>query len=439
MVHQQETINGVPHDVGAEQAVIGAMLQSASATPAVMQILKTEDFYRPIHASLHALMIDMYVAGEAVGDPLVIADRATETGLIKKLPDPAYLYTCIAAVPSVANVGHYARIVAGHAESRRLIEAGARISQIGRLAERENRHAEAANILSAACLTGNAKASTIGDILPATLREMESGRQPGPSTGFSDLDRLLYGLNEGVLVIAGRPGMGKSTAAMDFARSFAIRQKINTLFFAMEMGRDQLLQRIISAETKIPHHNITRGGNSLHARDWEKIAEATPRIHEAPLTIDDDSAVTIHDICARTKLHAARGDLGLVVVDHIGLCATVPGSRSSRTEEIGTITRGLNALSKDLHIPVIAVCQLNRGPEQRTDRRPQLSDLRESGNIEQDASIVMFVHRDDYYDKESPRLGEADFIVAKHRNGPLADITVAAQLHCSRFVDMAVE
>jgi replicative DNA helicase len=436
-------VNGIdmsmPHDTVAEQAILGSMLQSAEATPAAMQIVRGRDLYSTVHQDVFNAIVTMYTSGDTVGDPVIISTRLLELGLIARLPDASYLHTCMQAVPTVANVTHYARIVAGHAESRRLIEAGTRITNIGRTPQITNKAAASAKALSDACVgTHGTTAVRVGDTLAEVLKEMDEGRKPGPSTGFSDLDRLLYGLNPGLIVIAGRPGMGKSTVGMDVARAMAIHQGIPTLFFALEMGTKQLNMRIIAAESGVSHRSIREGGDALTEQDWKRVTAAAPRIAAAPLEVDDQSGLTIHEICARSRIRAARGGLGCVIVDHIGLCDSVLGSRSSRTEEIGAITKGLHALSKDLGIPVIAVSQLNRGPEGRTDKRPQLSDLRESGNIEQDATVVIMVHRDDYYDKESPRAGEADFIVAKNRDGEMDTITVAAQLHYARFKDMAV-
>jgi replicative DNA helicase len=415
------------------------MMQSEEATATAISIVRSLDFHLPIHQSMFEALAAMYTEGRRCGDPMLAAEEFRTRGMLGRIGGGGYIHTCMNVVPTIANVSHYAKIVKSYARDRRLNDAGLGIVQLA-LTSGDNKAAQAAKLLSDACLddAGATGPMLIGDEIDDTMADIERGQTEGPSTGFSDLDRLLHGLQPGVVTIAGRPGMGKSTVAVDFARSMAIHQKIPTLVFALEMSRPQLRKRIVSAESGVAHRIIRAGGNALSDSDWTLITEAMPRIKAAPLSIDDTAGLTIHEICARSRMHATRHGLGCVIVDHIGLCAPILGSRSSRTEEIGAVTKGLHGLFKDLAIPVIAVSQLNRGPEQRTDKRPQLSDLRESGNIEQDSTVVILVHRDDYYDKESPRSGEADFIVAKHRDGDTDTITVAAQLHYARFRDMAV-
>jgi replicative DNA helicase len=433
------SVDRMPHDITAEQSVIGAMLQSSQATATAIDHIRSSDMYDPQHMAIFAAIAEMYTNGDTCGDPILTAKELASRGILERLTGGvSYLHTCMAAVPTVANVGHYALIVKEHAESRRIITAGMRIMAIGRSQE-GGKAGAAAEVLSRACLDSESRGAVrIGDIIGDVLAEVDAGLSAGPSTGFADLDRLLHGLRPGLVTIAGRPGMGKSTVAVDITRSFAIRQGIPVLLFSLEMGKEQIVKRILSAESRVPHHLLMEGGKKLSSEDWQRITSAQPRVSDAPLDIDDEAGLTIHEICARSRMRAARGDLGLIIVDHIGLCGSVLGGRASRTEEVGAITRGLHALYKSLNIPVIMVSQLNRGPEQRTDKRPQLQDLRESGNIEQDSTVVILTHREDYYDKESPRAGESDLIVAKHRDGETDTITVASQLHYSRFVDMAV-
>jgi replicative DNA helicase len=279
-----------------------------------------------------------------------------------------------------------------------------------------------------------------GELLDPALDEIARAGKGADTrawpTGFLDLDRLTGGLHPGQLVIvAGRPGLGKSTAAVDFVRNGAIRAHQPAAVFSLEMSKPEIVTRILAAESRVPLHVLRSG--QLSDNDWSRLARRLGEIADAPIYIDDTPGNTLSSIRAKARRLKQRQDLRLVVVDYLQLMTT--GRRTeSRQQEVADMSRGLKLLAKELECPVVAVSQLNRGPEQRSDKRPQLSDLRESGGIENDADVVILLHRDDYYDQESPRAGEADFIVAKHRNGPTDTVTVAAQLHLSRFVDMAI-
>jgi replicative DNA helicase len=243
--------------------------------------------------------------------------------------------------------------------------------------------------------------------------------------------------NADKLYLAGRSMVPthNSTASMDFARNAAIRANCASAIFSLEMSKIEIVMRLLSAEARVPLHVLRSG--QLSDDDWTKLARRMGEISEAPIFVDDTPSMNLMEIRAKARRLKQRHDLKLIVVDYLQLM-TSPKRTESRQQEVADLSRGLKLLAKEVECPVIAVSQLNRGPEQRTDKRPQLSDLRESGSIEQDADVVILLHRDDYYDKESPRAGEADFIIAKHRNGPTDTVTVAAQLHLSRFVDMAI-
>jgi replicative DNA helicase len=257
----------------------------------------------------------------------------------------------------------------------------------------------------------------------------------GVPTGFVDLDALTNGLHPGqMIVIAARPAVGKSTIGLDFARAAAIRHQLATVLFSLEMSRNEITMRLLSAEARVPLHHMRAG--QMTDDDWNRIARCTGEVSSAPLFIDDSPNMTMMEIRAKCRRLKQRHDLKLVIVDYLQLMSS--GKRvESRQQEVAEFSRALKLLAKELEVPVVAISQLNRGPEQRQDKKPLLSDLRESGSIEQDADMVILLHREDAYEKESPRAGEADFIVAKHRNGPTATITVAFQGHYSRFVDMA--
>jgi replicative DNA helicase len=436
-----------PQDIAAEQSVLGGMLLSKDAIADVVEVIRSADFYRPNHATIFETILDLYGRGEPA-DAITVAAAMANTGELGRVGGAGYLHTLMSSVPTAANAAYYARIVAERAVLRRLIEAGTRIVQLGYgsaagvgrdaddlvdLAQRavydvtERRISEDFAILS--------------DLLQPTLDEIEAvgsqgGVMTGVPTGFTDLDRLLNGLHPGqLIVVAGRPGLGKSTAAMDFARTASVKHNFASAIFSLEMSKVEIVMRLLSAEARVPLHVLRSG--QLSDDDWTKLARRMGEISEAPLFVDDTPNMNLMEIRAKARRLKQRNDLKLVIVDYLQLMSS-PKRVESRQQEVAELSRGLKLLAKEIDCPVVAVSQLNRGPEQRNDKRPQLSDLRESGSIEQDADVVILLHRDDYYDRESPRAGEADFIVAKHRNGPTDTVTVAAQLHLSRFVDMAV-
>jgi replicative DNA helicase len=423
------------------------MMLSKDAIADVVEVLRPNDFYRPVHQTVYDAIIDLYGKGEPA-DPVTIAAELTRDGSLERVGGGPYLHTLVASVPTAANAGYYAEIVRERAILRRLVEAGTKIVQLG-YGTGGNGGRDVDDIVDLAQHATydvtekrvSEDFAALGDMLQPTLDEIEAvgasgGMMSGVPTGFSDLDRLLNGLHPGQLIIvAGRPGLGKSTASMDFARNAAIRHNCASAIFSLEMSKIEMVMRLLSAEARVPLHVLRSG--QLTDDDWSKLARRMGEISEAPIFVDDTPSMNLMEIRAKARRLKQRHDLKLLVVDYLQLM-TSPKRTESRQQEVADLSRGLKLLAKEIECPVIAVSQLNRGPEQRTDKRPQLSDLRESGSIEQDADVVILLHRDDYYDKESPRAGEADFIVAKHRNGPTDTVTVAAQLHLSRFVDMAI-
>jgi replicative DNA helicase len=277
-------------------------------------------------------------------------------------------------------------------------------------------------------------------VMEGTLDEIEAignrgGEMVGVPTGFADFDELTNGLHPGqMIVLAARPAVGKSTLGLDIARSAAIKHGLGTCIFSLEMGRTEITMRLLSAEARVSLHHMRTG--RLTDDDWTRLARRMGEVSNAPLFIDDSPNMSMMEIRAKCRRLKQRHDLKLVVIDYLQLMQS--GKRvESRQQEVSEFSRALKLLAKELEVPVVAISQLNRASEQRTDKKPQMSDLRESGSIEQDADMVVLLHREELYERESPRAGEADFIVAKHRNGPTATITVAFQGHYSRFVDMA--
>jgi replicative DNA helicase len=436
-----------PQDMAAEQTVLGAMLLSRTAMAEVAEIVTAGDFYRPHHATIFEAILGLDAAGEPA-DVITLAAALADAGALARVGGAAYLHTLLSVVPTAANGAYYARIVAERAVLRRLIEAGTRIVGLGY----GGQGASADDLVDRAQqevydLTGRRASddfTSLGELLQPTLDEIEAiGNRPvgmsGLATGFADLDRLLQGLHPGqLIVVGGRPGQGKSTLGLDFGRAAAIRQSACAAVFSLEMSKLEIMSRLLSAEARVPLQSLRSG--RLTDDEWSKLARRMGEIASAPLWIDDTPNMTLMEIRAKARRLRQRHDLKLVVVDYLQLMSSPAGGRrdSSRQQEVSDISRGLKLLAKEIECPVVAISQLNRGPEGRTDKRPMLSDLRDSGAVEQDADVVILVHREEYYDRESPRAGEADFIVAKHRNGPTDTVTVAAQLHLSRFVDMAI-
>jgi replicative DNA helicase len=432
-----------PHDVAAEQCALGGMMLSQAAVADVMEIIGPAAHYRPAHQVIHEAILDLFSCGEPV-DAITVANYLTKSGELVKVGGAPYLHTLISQVPTAANAGYYAGIVADKSILRNVIETGTRIAQLGW--EGNGEAADLVNQAQAAAfaLTARRGASEhlmLPDLITPALDELElistRGGPSGVPTGLIDLDALTGGLHAGqLIVVAARPGLGKSTLAVDFARNASIRHGLTSLVFSLEMSRMEITMRILSAEAKVALHAM-RGGR-LTDDDWMRLARRMGELQDAPLWVDDSPSTTMADIRGKCRLLKQQHDLKFVVVDYLQLMSSSPSTRrENRQTEVSDISRGLKLLAKELEVPLVAVSQLNRGAEQRHDKKPQLADLRESGSIEMDADVVMLLHREDAYEKETPRAGEADLIVAKHRNGPTATVTLAFQGHYSRFVDMA--
>jgi len=434
----------MPHDDVAEQSVLGGMLLSKDAIADVVESLRASDFYKPAHETIYEAILSLYGHGSPA-DAITVADELKKRGELTRVGGAAYLHTLIASVPTAANAQYYAEIVKEHAIMRRLIEAGTKIAQLGYANETEvDTLVDQAQAEIYAVTDGNAKEDYVSfsDALEATMREIDANsNRPdgvyGVPTDFIELDELTGGLHGGqMIVIAARPGVGKSTLALDIARSAAIHHHMATVFFSLEMSRTELAMRVLSAEGKISMGRLKKG--DLDTEGWTNLATLQGRIDSAPLFIDDSPNMTLMEIRAKCRRLKQRNDLKLVVLDYLQLMSS--GKKvESRQQEVSEFSRSLKLLAKELDVPVIALSQLNRGSEQRTDKRPMVSDLRESGSIEQDADMVILLHREDMYNPESDRVGEADIIIAKHRGGPTRTIPLAFSGKYSRFNNMANE
>jgi replicative DNA helicase len=433
-----------PQDIVAEQCVLGGMLLSRDAVADVVEVVRSGDFYRPAHQTVYEAVCDLYGRG-IPADAVTVAEELGRRGELARIGGAAYLHTLVAGVPTAANAGYYAQIVAARAVLRRLIEAGTRIVQLGYSAASGGDVGDAVDRAQAAIYDVTAHRTgddyvALNELLPETLNEIEAigtrgGALVGVPTGFRDLDELTNGLHPGQMVIvAARPAVGKSTLGLDFARAAAVQHGRAAVLFSLEMSRSEIVMRLLSAEARVPLQHMRTG--TMRDEDWNRLARRMGDIAEAPLFIDDSPNLSMMEIRAKARRLRQRHDLQLVVVDYMQLMSSARRVES-RQQEVAEMSRSLKLLAKELDVPVVAISQLNRNPEQRQDKRPQLSDLRESGAIEMDADIVILLHREEMYEPETPRAGEADLIVAKHRNGPTRTVSVAFQGHYSRFVDLA--
>lgn len=430
-----------PQDLVAEQSVLGAMLLSKDAIADVIETLREVDFYKPAHATIYGAILDIYGRGEPA-DAITIANYLTKLGSLANVGGAAYIHTLVASVPTAANAAYYARIVTEQAILRRLVEAGTRITQMGYAGDAEVDSLvdkAQAEVYEVTARRTSEDYAALGEILHDTFEELAAiegagGAMAGVPTGFTGLDEITHGLHPGQLVIvAARPAVGKSTLGLDLARNASIKNNMTSAIFSLEMSRNEIVMRLLSAEAQVSLGNMRAG--KLSEAEWQRLATKMGQVEKSPLFIDDSPNMTMMEIRAKARRLKQRFDLKLIILDYMQLMTS--GRRvESRQVEVSEFSRSLKLLAKELEVPVVAISQLNRGPEQRQDKRPMLSDLRESGSLEQDADMVILLHRDEIYDNET-RKGEADFILAKHRNGPTGTVVTAFQGHYSRFTDMA--
>ncbi|WP_431234371.1 replicative DNA helicase [Mycolicibacterium psychrotolerans] len=433
-----------PQDLAAEQSVLGGMLLSKDAIADVLERLRPGDFYRPAHQNVYDSILDLYGRGEPA-DAVTVAAELDRRGLLRRIGGAPYLHTLISTVPTAANAGYYAGIVAEKALLRRLVEAGTRVVQYGYAGAEGADVNEIVDRAQAEIYDVTERRAAedflpLEDLLQPTMDEIDAiasngGISKGVPTGFEELDALTNGLHPGqMIVVAARPGMGKSTLGLDFLRSCSIKHRFPSIVFSLEMSKSEIVMRLLSAEAKIKLADMRSG--KMTDDDWTRLARRMSEISEAPLYIDDSPNLTMMEIRAKARRLHQKAGLRLIVLDYLQLMTS--GKKvESRQQEVSEFSRQIKLLAKELEVPVVAMSQLNRGPEQRTDKKPMLADLRESGSIEQDADMVILLHRPDAFETDDPRGGEADLIVAKHRAGPTRTVTVAHQLHLSRFTNMA--
>jgi replicative DNA helicase len=382
-----------PHDVAAEQCVLGGMMLSKDAISDVLDVIKAHDYYRPAHQLVHEVILDLYGRGEPA-DAVTVAAELTKHGDIARMGGAPYLHTLIASVPTAANAGYYARIVRERAILRRLVEVGTRIVQLGYSGDGDANElvdrAEA-EVYGVTDKRVSEDYLPLSEIMPGALDEIEAigsrgGTLSGVPTGFADLDSLTNGLHPGqMIVIAARPAIGKSALALDICRSASIKAGLTSVLFSLEMSRNEITMRLLSAEARVPLHAMRTG--QLGEDDWTRLARRMSEVVDAPLFIDDSPNMSMMEIRSKCRRLKQRNDLRLVVVDYLQLMSS-PKRVENRQQEVSELSRSLKLLAKELNVPVVALAQLNRGPELRTDKRPLLADLRESGCLTASTRVV---------------------------------------------------
>ena len=431
-----------PQSLEAEQSVLGSMLIDKEVVPVVMEILKSEDFYRPDHKEIYDVIIELFDRAQPI-DLITVSERLKLHGKLDLVGGLEYLTNIATEVPTTANVKHYAKIVEEKALLRKLIKASSDIVDLGYNASEEVSFildkAEQ-NIFDILQKRSSQGFVPIKDVLVDTFNKLEelynnSGNITGIPTGFADLDFKTSGLhNSDLILIAARPAMGKTAFALNLAQNAAVHSNVPVAVFSLEMSRDQLVNRMLCSEAMVDSNRMKTG--KLEDNDWQKVAKALGPLSEAPIFIDDTPGISITEIRAKCRRLKLEHNLGLGIIDYLQL---MQGSRSkseNRQQEISEISRSLKILAKEINVPVITLSQLSRAPEARTDHRPILSDLRESGAIEQDADIVMFLYRDDYYNPETEKKNIAEVILAKHRNGSTGTVELVWLGQYTKFANL---
>lgn len=432
-----------PQNIEAEQAVLGAIFLEPSSLTLASEILIPEDFYRAAHQKIFNVMLKLNDEGKAV-DLITVTEELAASKLLEDTGGVSYLSELAASVPTAANIEYYARIVEEKSLLRRLIRTATSIAQDGytREDEVETLLSEAEkNIMEVASRKNAGAFHNIKDVLVRTYDNIELmhtrvGDITGIATGFTELDKITAGFQRNDLIIVGaRPSVGKTAFALNISQNVATKTGENVAIFSLEMGAEQLVMRMLCAEGNIDAQRLRTG--SLTDEDWGKLTMAMGSLSNAGIFIDDTPGIRVSEIRAKSRrLKQEQGGLGMILIDYLQLVQGSGRSGENRQQEVSEISRSLKALARELEVPVIALSQLSRGVEQRQDKRPMMSDIRESGSIEQDADIVAFLYRDDYYDKESENKNIIEIIIAKQRNGPTGTVSLAFIKEYNKFVNL---
>ncbi len=430
-----------PNDTIAEQAVLGSMLVDKDAVISAVEILKADDFYREDNKEIYAAMFELYSLGKHI-DMITLKDQLTLRGTIDKVGGTEYIAMLIDNVPTTSNIESYVKIVEEKSIIRQLIKAANNILKLG-YAQTEEVDAlveKAEKDIFDIMQSRNSKGyASIKEILVSTFDQIEEmfqnkNKVSGLETGFVDLDSKISGLNKSdLLIVAARPAMGKSAFVLNIATFVAKSLKVPTMIFSLEMSKEQMVNRILCSESEVDSMKVKNA--DLNSEEWLKLGEASGRLSEIPLYIDDTPGLSSAELRAKCRKAKLEKNIGLVIIDYLQLMESKNKS-SSRQQEISEISRSLKILAKELSVPVIALSQLSRATESRVDHRPMLSDLRESGAIEQDADIVMFLHREDYYNADTEKKNVAEVIIAKNRSGSTGTVELAWLGNYTKFANL---
>ena len=433
-----------PQNVDAEMSVLGGMMLSKDAIADVIEILRATDFYRPAHASVYDVVVELFGRGDPA-DAVTVGAELKRKGELERIGGLPYLHTLVATVPTAANAAYYAGIVREQAQLRSLVEVGTRIVQLGYTTDGADVEGlvnlAQSEVFAVSEQRNSTNYVTLEQVVPELYEELErnanrDGGLDGVPTGFSELDAKLNGLRAGqMIIIAARPGGGKSTLAMDICRSCAVHNNKAAAYFSLEMNRTELSMRLLAAESRVFLDRMIKG--ELETRDWQEIARTLDKISQAPLIVDESPNMTMGEIRAKSRRMKQQFDIQLIVIDYLQLLTSGGKSVESRQQEVSEFSRSIKLLAMELEIPIVAVAQLNRDSEKRNDKRPQVADLRESGSLEQDADVVLLIHREDMFNENTEKQGMADIIIGKQRSGPTGIVELAFQGHFSRFAEVA--
>lgn len=431
----------MPHSIDSEKAVIGSMIMDADAIVAASEMLTGDDFYQRQFGILFETMVELYNEGKPV-DVLTLQERLKMKDVPEEFASIEYISELVDSVPILTNIRQYAQTVADDAMLRRLIRVNEEIANA--CYQHKESVEEIMNTTEKRIFDVIQKKSTdeyvpIQDVVLSVIDKIEAaarhkGTVTGLATGFYDLDYKTSGLQPSDLIlIAARPSMGKTAFVLNLAQYMCVRNHVPTAIFSLEMSKDQLVNRILSMESKVDSQSMRTG--TLQPADWEKLIESAGVISTAPLIIDDTPGISITELRSKCRKYKLENDLGLVIIDYLQLMTGGSKKQESRQQEISEISRSLKALAREINAPVIALSQLSRACETRPDHRPMLSDLRESGAIEQDADVVMFLYRDDYYNKDTDKKNISEVIIAKQRNGPIGTVELVWLPNYTKFAN----
>jgi replicative DNA helicase len=432
-----------PQNMDAEVSVLGALMVANALIAGVTEILSPVHFYRLSHQRIYEAIEDLYIRGEPV-DTITVSEALSNRGQLEVVGGRAYVHSLVSVVPAATNARYYAEIVRDNYLLRSLIEVGGQITELGY--RREGTPPDLIDraeqlVFDISRTRASAEFSGLGELISESFAELErtmseGHRASGLQTGFRDLDEILTGFQpSNLIILAARPSMGKTAFALNLARNVAVDQGKGVAIFSLEMSSEDLVQRMLCSEARVDSHRLRQG--QLQTAEWSKLTAACAPLYTAPIYIDDTASVNMMEIRAKARrLKAKEKNLGLIVIDYLQLMMG-DTSAENRQQEVSRISRALKILARDLGVPVLALSQLSRQVEQRAGNRPMLSDLRESGSLEQDADVVIFIYRDEVYNRKSTEIGTAEIIVGKQRNGPVNHCKLAFTPNYTRFSNLS--